>query len=132
MKFGGYLLKNQSGKAFPHNCIVEYKSNPNQQLDSKSWRDQLGDLHRTVLPHKKSKVWINTKPLSFDEKVAIQKVFGTDFGAAREACTVTYWNDEINDYSAAKVYIPDIDWTITSIASGEPKYAPITITLIEY
>ena len=60
-------------------------------------------------------------------------MFGSNFGAARESVNLTYWNDEINDYSTADFYIPDIDWTIILIDDkGQPIYEGIELTLIEY
>lgn len=131
--FAGYLIKNASGAQFPNHCIIEYKSNPNQQQDSGSWVDSEGYLHRVILPHTRSKLWITTKRLKYAEKTAIQSVFGSNFGAARESVNLTYWNDEINDYSTADFYIPDIDWTIILIDDkGQPIYEGIELTLIEY
>ena len=66
--FDGYLLKNSNGDKFPNHCIVNYKSNPNQQQDSGSWVDSEGYLHRVILPHTRSKLWITTKLLKFSEK----------------------------------------------------------------
>ncbi len=47
---------------------------------------------------------------------------------------ITYWNDETNTYTNAKVYVPDIDFTINEIDKkrGMVFYSSIRIALIEY
>lgn len=133
MAWENYLLKNESGQELDLEGILKsYRSNPNQQLDVESYRDGDGVLHRDVLPHTASKIWLTTNTLTGEKKDRIQAFFGTNFGEARKKCTLTYWNDEVNGYLSGDFYIPDIDWEIILIKNGERKYSPVEITLIEY
>jgi hypothetical protein len=130
MAFNGYFIK-ANGNILPSYLIARkgYKSNPNIQQDLDSYRDGDGELHRNVLTHKPSKVWIKTiSPLMYSEKLIIQSVFPN-----REVATVEYWNDESNSYQTAKFYIPDIDFTIDYIdKKGRLVYTELEITLVGY
>ncbi|WP_167957969.1 DUF6711 family protein [Anaerosporobacter faecicola] len=136
--FQGYLVKNNTNNTILDNSILAeegYKSNPDQQTDEDSYTDGDGKLHRNILSHLRSKIWIKTLELSETNKTHIQTVF-----PSRTTVNITYWNDERNDYVSGDFYIPDIDWVIKNIKVGGTTsnptytrtYSAIDLTLIEY
>ncbi|WP_455715329.1 DUF6711 family protein [Anaerosporobacter sp.] len=130
MAFEGWVIKNDS-TVLNNDLLAEkgYKSNPDQQTDEDSYTDGDGKLHRNILSHLRSKIWLSTNELSVSDKLHFQTVF-----PSRSVVTLTYWNDEREVYESGDFYIPDIDWTIQKInkITKERTYEPISLTLIEY
>lgn len=130
MAFEGWVIKN--GNAVLNNDLLAdkgYKSNPDQQTDEDSYTDGDGKLHRNILSHLRSKIWLTTNELTVAEKKHIQTIF-----PSRRVVTLRYWNDEREAYISGDFYIPDIDWTIQKIdkKTNARTYEPISLTLIEY
>lgn len=130
MAFEGWVIKN--GNTVLNNDLLAdkgYKSNPDQQTDEDSYTDGSGLLHRNILSHLRSKIWLSTNELSLAEKLHIQTVL-----PSRSVVTLTYWNDEREKYLSADFYVPDIDWVIQKIdrETYARTYDPISVTLIEY
>ncbi|MEG0689215.1 MAG: DUF6711 family protein [Hungatella sp.] len=126
MAFKGYLLK-INGSVFPNKYIAKYKATPNQRQDDDSYQDSTGELHREILPHRRSKIEFSTRYLWLEEKIVFQLYF-----RSRDKLTVEYWNDEVNDYAVGVFYAPDIDYEVYRIQGGNLEYLPIRIALIEY
>lgn len=124
--FKGYLLK-INGREVPVKYIVSYKSTPNQRQDQDSYQDVTGQLHREVLPHTRTKIELTTKYLWLEDKIVFQSLFPNHVKAS-----VTYWNDEINDYSSGEFYIPDITYEVYRVDDMDMEYKPIRVALIEY
>ena len=126
MVFQGHLLK-IGGKVVPNKYIAKYKATPNQQQDQDSYQDSTGQLHREVLPHRRSKIDLTTKYLWLEDKIVFQSFFGD-----RIQINVEYWNDETNEYTTGQFYAPDIDFEIYRIVGNNIEYAPLRVALIEY
>lgn len=133
--YKGYLLK-FSGTIFPNNYILEYSSTPNQRMDVDSERDNLGNLHRSVLVNTKTSIKFSTHILSLDEKIVMQNIINnainTNGVVEERKCYIEYWNDEANDYSSGYFYIPDIQYVVMDAGATDIRYSPITIELVEY
>lgn len=128
MSFKGYLIK-INGVIFPSNMIQlkSYKATPDQIQDKDSYQDGDGELHRNVLPHRRSKIEFNTKLFHLADKIKMQTLFGD-----RVKLSVEYWNDATNGYCLGDFYIPDITYEIYRTTSDDIVYNPIRIALIEY
>lgn len=130
MAFEGWVIKNGS-TVLNNDLLAEkgYKSNPDQQTDEDSYTDGNGKLHRNILSHLRSKIWLSTNELSVAEKLHIQTVL-----PSRRVVTLTYWNDEREAYLSGDFYVPDIDWVMQEIDKDTfaRTYDPISVTLIEY
>ena len=130
MAFGNYVFKVGS-LSFPLNLIAEkgYDTTPNQRTDKNSYVDGKGNLHRTILPTKRSKVRIKTiDDLTEAQTQQIQALFPN-----RDTVTASYWNKEENAYKTATFYMPDINWIINSFDDdGQPLYQALDLEFIAY
>ena len=133
--YRGYLLK-FGDTVFPNHLFQEFSSTPDQRQDVNSERDNLGTLHRYVLPNGKTSIEFSTHIMDLDEKIEAQNIIksnavGTGIPEERKVY-VTYWNDETNSYDTAWFYVPDVKYTIMDATATTILYAPITVELIEY
>ena len=135
MAFEGYLMKS-FGTIFPHKYIQisTYQTTPSQRQDLDSYQDSKGNLHRTVVPHDRSKIVFKTMDnLKLAEKQEIQAFFNGAMTNARERkITLTYWNDEDNIYQTGSFYIPDVTYPIKRIMGNDIVYDSVEYHLIEY
>lgn len=135
MAFEGYLMK-AFGTTFPHKYIQisTYQTTPSQRQDLDSYQDSKGNLHRTVVPHDRSKIVFKTiDDLKLAEKQEIQAFFNGAMNNARERkITLTYWNDEDNMYKTSSFYIPDVTYPIKRIMGNDIVYDSVEYHLIEY
>lgn len=100
-------------------------------MESDAQRDQNGNLHRATLPNTKTSIKFTTHILDLTEKITLQNLMNYSNSVQRKV-QVTFWNDEINDYSTSWFYIPDIEFTVMDASTNDIKYNPITVELIEY
>ena len=135
MAFEGYLMK-AGAATFPHKYIQisTYQTTPSQRQDLDSYQDSLGNLHRTVLPHDRSKIIFKTMDnLNLTEKQEIQAFFNAAMTNTRERkVSLTYWNDESNAYATGSFYIPDVTYPIKRIEADNIVYDSVEYHLIEY
>ena len=135
MAFEGYLMKAWAA-TFPHKYIQisTYQTTPSQRQDLDSYQDSKGNLHRTVVPHDRSKIVFKTMGnLKLAEKQEIQAFFNGAMTNARERkITLTYWNDEDNIYKTGSFYIPDVTYPIKRIMGNDIVYDSVEYHLIEY
>lgn len=135
MAFEGYLMKS-FGTTFPHKYIQisTYQTTPSQRQDLDSYQDSKGNLHRTVVPHDRSKIVFKTiDDLKLAEKQEIQAFFNGAMTNARERkISLTYWNDEDNMYKMGSFYIPDVTYPIKRIMGNDIVYDSVEYHLIEY
>ena len=128
-KFAGYFLK--KGTTILDSTIIApggYKCTPCIRTDKNSYVDGDGNLHRSILPVKRSKLSITTVGmLTYEQKCALQAMF-----PSRDSTTLIYWNDETNDYEEATFYVPDVEFTIAQEKNSKLFYEPISVTLIAY
>lgn len=125
-EFQGHLLE-INGTVLPTKFIQTYKVTPDQQQDKDSYQDLVGELHREILPHTRSKIEFTTPYLWKDAKEELQSFFPD-----RSEVAVTYWNDERLEYVSGRFYIPDIQFQVYRIIGNDMEYFPIRIALIEY
>ena len=135
MAFEGYLMK-AGAATFPHKYIQisTYQTTPSQRQDLDSYQDSLGNLHRTVVPHDRSKIIFKTMDnLNLTEKQGIQAFFNAAMTNTRERkVSLTYWNDESNAYATGSFYIPDVTYPIKRIEADNIVYDSVEYHLIEY
>ena len=135
MAFEGYLMK-AGAATFPHKYIQisTYQTTPSQRQDLDSYQDSKGNLHRTVVPHDRSKIVFKTMDnLKLAEKQEIQAFFNGAMTNARERkITLAYWNDEDNMYKTGSFYIPDVTYPIKRIMGNDIVYGSVEYHLIEY
>lgn len=137
MAFEGYLLKFGDQK-FPMELINygSWKSTPNQRQEEKSYQDNTGKLHRHTAPHTRTKIEFETvEYLSLAEKMKIQEVINSSvINEQQRKAKIHYWNDEMNTYEDATVYVPDVTFEIDEIDEDEKdiRYKKIRFALIEY
>jgi CHASE2 domain-containing sensor protein len=129
MAFLGYLIKVgevvlSTNKYISHGSYI---STPNQITDDDTYVDGDGLLHRSTVPHTRSKIEFNTPYLRLADKIALQALL-----PSRVELSVTYWNDEDNEYQTGKFYVPDITFEIYSTSDTDILYKPIRIAFIEY
>ena len=135
MVFEGYLMK-AGAATFPHKYIQisTYQTTPSQRQDLDSYQDSQGSLHRTVLPHDRSKIVFKTMDdLKLAEKQEIQAFFNGAMTNVRERkVSLIYWNDESNAYATGSFYIPDVTYPIKRIEADNIVYDSVEYHLIEY
>ena len=135
MAFERYLMK-AFETTFPHKYIQisTYQTTPSQRQDLDSYQDSKGNLHRTVVPHDRSKIVFKTiDNLKLAEKQEIQAFFNGAMTNARERkVTLAYWNDEDTMYKTGSFYIPDVTYPIKRIMGNDIVYGSVEYHLIEY
>lgn len=132
--FLGYLLKCHNNTDNSWLLASSYKSTPNQREEIKAIRDEnTRNLTRVTAQGTKTVIEFQTLPVDLVGKKKIQKFFNdamTD--KLQRKVTVTYWNDEDNDYKTSSFYLPDIEFNIDYIDETNIYYSPLTFKLIEY
>lgn len=132
MAYQGYLVK-VGAAAFPMRYIraETYKCTPAQRIDQGSDSDATGVLHRTVLPHTRSKIEFETPQLRGADVAAINRLLGIA-GNVRRDVSITYFDHESQSYKTAECYMPDVAYTIVRQTGDDLVYAPIRYAFIEY
>ncbi len=127
MSYQGYLLK-VDGVVFPNSLIAfgSFSIIPNQRQDLDSYRDSTGLLHRNILPHMPSKIEFTTKILHDADRAIMENILKN-----RDEFALEYWDTE---YKTGTFYSPDIKYEFYDIdkASGDIRYKPVRIAMIEY
>lgn len=128
--FKGYLLK-VGDRIFPNRFISfdTWDSSPDRRTDEDSYTDGNGQLVRNILPHTRSTLTFETvDELHLADKIELQSFFN------RDDTTLSYWNDEINDYISGRFYIADPNFLIKSVdeETCDIIYDKIKLELIEY
>lgn len=126
--YKGYLLK-INGNIFSNDLIRygTYKVKPCQQIDTDSYVDGNGRLHRKILPHRRTSITFSTIRVALDQKIEIQSYF-----PARESVTIEYWNDETNSYQSGTFYTPDIEFSVYRADGTGIWYNEVPLEFIEY
>ena len=113
-----------------------YNSTPNQRQEAKAWQSLKGYLHRDTASHYRTKIEFKTVDgLTLSQKQEIQGIMNSAVTDKRQRKgTVTYWNEEDNEYKQATVYIPDINFEVDEVDEQRKNiyYNSIRIALIEY
>lgn len=136
--FEGYLFKaTTSGNVFPNEYIAfnTWKTTPNQREEIKAYRDEnTRNLTRITASGKKSVFSFETRDnLTLADKMAIQSFFtSNESDASQRKISLTYWNDEENDYKQGEFYRPNITFQIKRVDGSDILYMKVKIELIEY
>ncbi len=130
--FMGYMLM-VDGRIFPNDYIAldTWNTSPDKRTDEDSYTNGNGELVRNILPHKRTTITFNTVDgLHLSEKTDMQSFFN------RDKTTMTYWNDEKNQYETGTFYVVDPQYPIKQIVDDSENsdiiYGPITVEIIEY
>lgn len=134
--FKGYYLK-FGNTIFPHKYLAQEPTlTPNQRTEAEAYRDANNDLHRITIDNYKTKMEFTTiEGLTIEDKLIIQNAMDSGLiNQVERKYRVTYWNDEINDYSTGDFYIPDVSYVPHHIDRYRQTivYNPVSFTLIEY
>lgn len=138
--FNGYLIKlgGEHGTVLPLKYMryETYKITPEQRLDfNSSVSSSTGVLHRTVLPHRRTKIEFNTPRLYSDDMDRLLKLIRSYWTNDNERkITLKYYSMERNDYLEGVFYMPDIDFTISNvdIQNRNILYTETRLAFIEY
>lgn len=134
MAYNGYLLA--FGSVVLSNAYLtqgSYSVTPSQRTELAAYRDNSNNLHRTTSSNYKTKITFSTKPLTLDEKIALQNVIASGMvNNTERKVQVTYYNDETNSYYTGYFYITDVTYTVLDTFGNDIIYNPISYTLIEY
>lgn len=131
MAFQGYLIK-VGNYTIPLQFIKleSYTSMPDQRQDLDSYRDADGYLHRNVLPHTATKIEFETPYMRRNDMQALIQGIRSNFTSnLARSCTVTYYDDETDDYKTGTFYMPG---TIEFQWYNKEIYAPCRFAFIEY
>ena len=131
MAFSGFLVK-VGNYTIPMEYIKleSYKSKPDQRQDLDSYRDADGYLHRNVLPHTATKIEFETTYLFMSQfQTLIQGIKRNLTSNLERDCTLTYYDEEINDYKTGHFYMPG---TMEYVMYNKEIYAPSRFAFIEY
>lgn len=108
-------------------------------LDSKSYRDANGGLHRHVVEHVPAKIEFKTLDGLTDTEIEATwgAIIRNSYTIAKERkVNATFWMPELNDYITRDFYITDPEFTIKQIRKTnnqyEVVYEPITFKFIGY
>jgi len=132
IKFGNVILPNS------YLLADGWASTPNQRLELDAYRDANALLHRETSKNYKTSLTLNIRDMSLEEMYAFKNVIGLatlpDAYKNERRVTVTYWNDEILDYSTGVFYMPDVAYTIHYVNEErcDIEYNGFTLELIEY
>lgn len=137
--FEGWLIKFGS-VVLPNSFLLAegWESTPNQRVELDAYRDSAVLLHRVTADNTKSKIKLNIREMTLQERIALNNVINiaslprADKKQRRVTCT--YWNDEMLEYVTGVFYISDITYVIYRVDEIEKdiEYNPFTITLTEY
>lgn len=133
---GLHLLYIDNGNGFvgfPNKFIKfnDYKITPQTRLDlDSSLSTADGKLHRTVLPHRRSKVEFNTPDglTDLDFEVCVSYFPNND----ERKCTLKYFDFSTGDYSTGEFYMPDWTASIHMIKNGRMIMNACRFAFIEY
>lgn len=131
MAFQGYLIK-VGNYTIPLQFmkLESYTSMPDQRQDLDSYRDADGYLHRNVLPHTATKIEFETPYMRRSDMQALIQGIRSNFTSnLARSCTVTYYDDETDEYKTGTFYMPG---TIEFQWYNKEIYAPSRFAFIEY
>ena len=142
MAFNNYLLKLGSGTSkaeFPMSYINEnsYKVSPEQRTDLDSGMDDtVGELHRTVLPHYRTKIEIETLPNLTNVEVENLMSFIRNryIDVKQQKVEIDYFSQKTNSYYTGNAYLVDTTFPLKrwDKTHGILLYDSFKITFIQY
>lgn len=137
--FDGWLIK-FGDVILPNSFLLAdgWESTPNQRVEIDAYRDANILLHRETSANFKTKIKLNIRETTLQERIALDRVIGLASLPAEEKkqrrVRLTYWNDETLEYASGIFYIADITYTIhrADAANRDIEYNSFTISLTEY
>lgn len=137
--FEGWLIK-FGNVVLPNSYLLAdgWESTPNQRLEVDAYRDANVLLHRETSENFKTSLTLNIREMTLEEMSAFKNVIGLatlpETAKKERRVLVTYWNDEILNYSTGEMYMPDITYSIHYVneEACDIEYNPFTVELIEY
>lgn len=135
MAFNGVLLQIGSSEIVKFVKQDSYKISPAQRQDLDSFVNANGVLERNVLPHRRSKIEINTIPMDNTKMAELWGIINANFISESERkVPLTYYRQDIDDYASGSFYIPDPQFPINRIDRKNKKiyYDSMTLKFIEY
>ena len=132
--FQGYLLKfGYTVLSHQYIQLDTYQAVPNQRTELSAYRDNTNYLQRTTSPNHKTTLRFDTLPLTLEEKIELQNQMRQGLiNETERKYSITYWNDETNEYIPAEFYMPDVTYTIRSITEDSVNYEPVHYEFIQY
>lgn len=138
-KFQGWLIK-FGDVQLPNSFLVEdgWESNPNQRIELDAYRDANVMLHRETASNFKTKLKLNIREMTLEERMAFDNVIGlatlSDTDKKQRRVLITYWNDEVLEYTQGIFYMTDPTFVISHVdeQNKDIEYKPFSLTLIEY
>ena len=137
--FQGWLIK-FGDVQLPNSFLLAdgWESTPNQRIELDAYRDANVLLHRETASNFKTKLKLNIREMTLEERIAFNNVIGlatlsvTDKKQRR--VMVTYWNDETLEYTTGIFYMPDTTYVIHNLneENKDLEYNAFSITLVEY
>lgn len=132
IKFGEVIL--------PNSYLLEdgWESTPNQRVEIDAYRDANALLHRETSKNFKTKLKLNIREMTLEERTALVNVIGLATLPEQEnrerRVRLTYWNDETLEYTTGIFYMADTSYTIhrTDDIKRTLEYNSHTISLTEY
>lgn len=134
--FKGYLLK-FGNAVFPQKYLAQSPTfTPNQRTEAEAYRDVNNDLHRVTINNHKTKIEFSTIPnITLEQKIEIENAMRSGLiNEVERKYSITYWNDDINDYKSGVFYISDISYNIVRVDTKRNTivYDAVSYSLIEY
>lgn len=132
IKFGEVIL--------PNSYLLEdgWESTPNQRVEIDAYRDANALLHRETSKNFKTKLKLNIREMTLEERTALVNVIGLATLPEQEnrerRVRLTYWNDETLEYTTGIFYMADTSYMIhrTDDIKRTLEYNSHTISLTEY
>ena len=134
MAYSRYLIA-FNGVIFPTHYIKQgtYTVIPNQRTELSANRDNTNYLHRNTSPNHKTKISFETGFLHLAEKTAIQNIMRNGLiNEIERKYSMTYWNDETNDYRTAEFYMTDVTYNPLDTVGNDIIYQPVKFDFIQY
>lgn len=137
--FQGWLIK-FGEVALPNSFLLAdgWESTPNQRLEIDAYRDANALLHRETSANFKTKMKLNIREMTLEERIAFENVISLASlpieDKRQRRVFVTYWNDETLQYTSGIFYISDTTYVIHRVdeTNNNLEYNAFTITLTEY
>lgn len=135
MAYEGYLLK-FGDFVFPDKYIDSESVSiaPNRRLDSNSYQDGDGVLHRNALKHTRSTIEFKTGTLYESEMEEIVDGITSNYiNYSERDAQCTYYDPESRTYKEGHLYLDsNMTWIPGGTAGGELIYKPCSFSFTEY
>lgn len=137
--FQGWLIK-FGNVQLPNSFLLAdgWESTPNQRMELDAYRDANVLLHRETASNFKTKLKLNIREMTLEERIAFNNVIGlatlSITNKKQRKVYITYWNDETLEYSSGIFYMTDATYAIHIVneENNDIEYNPFSITLVEY